>query len=57
MGWTEEQALATDVNAIAIAFRGRQEMFASIFGGATAKGADMTPTMTPGLFKAMFARG
>jgi len=33
LGWTEEQALSADVNAIEIAHLGRLEMLATVFGG------------------------
>lgn len=60
MGWTEEQALRTDVNAIKVAHKGRLDMLAAIFGGGdeddTPPEPEKLPEMTPALFRAMFAR-
>lgn len=60
MGWTEEQALRTDVNAIVVAHDGRKAMLAAIFGGGeeedTPPEPEKLPEMTPALFRAMFAR-
>lgn len=34
MGWTEEQTLRTTIPALELAFEGRCDMLAAIFGGA-----------------------
>lgn len=60
LGWSEEQALSADVNAIQVGMRGRVAMLKAVFGGSedapTAPAAKPEPVrvMTPGLFKAMF---
>ena len=60
MGWTEEQAMRTDVNAIVVAHAGRKAMLRAIFGGddemAEPAKPEKLPEMTPALFRAMFAR-
>lgn len=56
LGWTEEQALSTDVNAICVAMQGRVAMLRAIFGGSdAAAGPDISERlMTPELFDAVF---
>lgn len=43
LGWTETEALSADVNAIAIAHRGRVAMLATVFGGGEAPVEKMGP--------------
>jgi hypothetical protein len=58
MGWSEEQALRSDVNAIQVAYEGRCDMLKAIFGGEDddepRTGDKAGPPMTPELFDAMF---
>ena len=64
LGWTEEQALASDVNAIVVAYGGRTDMLRWIFGSSEEESAAPAPqttaemkqpqTVTPTLFKALF---
>ena len=57
LGWTEQQALATDVNAIAIALEGRMQMFETVGWIKRADGGRAEPAaaeITPELFDAMF---
>ena len=52
MGWTEEQARVTDVNAIEVAYRGRMAMLKAIFGGKDDPASvDVTklPELKPGM--------
>jgi hypothetical protein len=61
LGWTEEQALAADVNAIIIAHKGRMSLLETIFGKPKDKeevkaAEKATDVMTPGMFKAMFSK-
>ena len=57
LGWTEEQALKSDVNAIQIAYAGRIDLLTHIFG----KRKDDKPNvasrpLTPQLFDALFSK-
>ncbi|MER8925781.1 hypothetical protein [Mesorhizobium sp. M0859] len=58
MGWSEEQALKSDVNAIEIAYLGRLQMLRSIFGGGEdepeTKKPDRQAISTGAQFDAMF---
>lgn len=65
LGWTEEQALASDVNAIVVAYGGRTDMLRWIFGSSedednpapapqTTAEKKAPQTVTPTLFKALF---
>jgi len=57
LGWTEEQTLATDMQSIEAAYRGRHEMLRSLAGREIAPAkieAEQVRTMTPELFMAMF---
>lgn len=51
LGWTEDQALSADVNAIEVAMRGKVAMLQAIFG-ASDKGVDSAtlPEAGPGMF-------
>ncbi|ODT10505.1 MAG: hypothetical protein ABS35_42015 [Kaistia sp. SCN 65-12] len=54
-GWTEEQALASDVNAIAVAYEGRLDMFETIGFIKREKAAQVSARpMSPELFDAVF---
>lgn len=59
LGWSEEQALSADVNAIAVAMQGRVAMLRAVFGGGeqptevTPKDVSARP-MSPQLFDALF---
>lgn len=56
MGWTEEQALRTDVNAIQAAYEGRCDMFRALFGSGEPAASTVVSSqpMTAELFDAMF---
>lgn len=58
LGWTEHQALATDVNAIAVAYEGRVDMLKAIFGDGSKPAGDKPKAsshkMSPALFDALF---
>lgn len=59
MGWSEDQALRSDVNAIRVAYEGRCDMLKAIFGGEDDDDQPRTgdksgPPMTTALFDAMF---
>lgn len=56
MGWTEEQALRTDANAIQIAYEGCCDKYRAIFGSTepAAATAVSSQPMTAELFDAMF---
>lgn len=63
LGWTEEQALAADVNAIVAGYDGRIHMWQTVFGGGDepttlSKGKGVAPSgltpLTPKAFDAMF---
>lgn len=60
MGWTEEQAMRADVNAIQVAHAGRLDMLKAVFGSGDGPTEppepEKLPVMTPALFRAMFAR-
>jgi hypothetical protein len=60
VGWTEEQTLATDMQSIEAAYRGRHEMLCSLAGKeiqpAKVESVQPVMTMTPQLFTAMFGR-
>lgn len=47
LGWTEQQSLAADVNAIVIAYDGRMDMFKAV-GWVTEK-AEQLPEFGPGM--------
>jgi hypothetical protein len=51
LGWSEDQALAADVNAILVGFAGKQAMLAAIFGTAddTVENAHTLPEFGPGM--------
>jgi len=57
LGWTERQALAADVNAILAGYDGRLDLFETIGWierkAPEPKARDL-PTLTPGMFRAMF---
>lgn len=56
LGWTEEQTLQTTIPALELAYQGRCEMLAAIFGGKdSAPAVDNTRPMTPELFDAVFS--
>lgn len=66
LGWTEHDALKTDVNAILLALEGRKAMLRYIFGpetpspprpvpGRAPKPASL-PAFTPAAFDALFKR-
>lgn len=56
LGWTEQQALSSDVNAIAVAYEGRVGMLKAIFGdGSKSEKAKVSSReMSPVLFDALF---
>lgn len=58
LGWTEEQALATDVNAITAAHRGRVAMLRATFGSSEPASGDANlrseSVMSPALYDAVF---
>lgn len=58
MGWPEETTLNSSMAYIETAYRGRMKMLAAIFGGSkteeTAPAEDVTQTLTPQLFDALF---
>ncbi len=60
VGWTEEQTLATDMQSIEIAYRGRHEMLQALAGKEVAPAKVETQdkiqrvAMTPQLFTAIF---
>ncbi len=56
VGWTEEQTLATDMQSIEIAYRGRHEMLQALAGKEIDPAKiDAAPvTMTPQMIAAMF---
>lgn len=59
LGWSEEQAMSADVNAIEVGMRGKVAMLKAIFGGGEdGSGAPARPIsdrpMTPALFDALF---
>ncbi|RVD66407.1 hypothetical protein [Mesorhizobium sp. M7A.F.Ca.ET.027.03.2.1] len=56
LGWSEEQALASDVNAIMVGYEGRCDMLRSIFGGGEERPPPPLPVMTPSVLKAMFSK-
>jgi hypothetical protein len=62
IGWTEEQTLATDMQSIEAAYRGRHEMLQSLAGKEIAQakigsvGSSPELAMTPSLFVAMFGK-
>ena len=37
LGWSEEQTLSSDVNAILVGMRGKVQMLRAVFGGAEQK--------------------
>ncbi|RWE96472.1 hypothetical protein [Mesorhizobium sp.] len=57
LGWTEEQALRTDVNAIRVAYQGRTSMLRAIFGGEDEPEPKKQPITTGDQFDAMFGVG
>ncbi len=58
LGWTEEQALAADVNAIVVAHRGRVAMLKAVFGSSEEAPGDKhlrsESIITPALYDAVF---
>lgn len=59
LGWTEDAALAADVNAILVAHRGRAAMLGAVFGGSessaqTDQHVRSEREMTPALYDAVF---
>lgn len=54
LGWSVEQALSSDVNAIAVGMSGRVAMFRAIFGTAEKPEPTALRPMTPELFDALF---
>lgn len=52
LGWSEDQALGADVNAIMVGFAGKSDMLGKIFGGApeTAAEPEAGPPMTMAMF-------
>lgn len=50
LGWSEEQALNADMNAILIAFQGRQDMWRFVFGGEGEPEPGNLPAAGPGMF-------
>jgi hypothetical protein len=60
LGWTEEQTLAADVNAIMVGMSGRWAMLEAVFGADQSAPSPPQPqpatqAMTPELFDAVFA--
>jgi hypothetical protein len=58
LGWSEEQALAADVNAIICGHDGKLDMFEVVGWIKREKpaGKGKQPVMTPALFRAKFGR-
>lgn len=59
IGWTEQQTLATDMQSIEAAYRGRHEMLQSLAGKELRPArietvAPAMTTMTPNMFAAIF---
>ncbi len=55
VGWTEEQTLATNMQSIEIAYRGRHEMLQSLAGKEINPARiEREQAMTPNLFAAIF---
>lgn len=50
LGWTEDQALAADVNAIEVAMRGKVTMLRAIYGAADENEPAVLPEATAGMF-------
>lgn len=56
LGWTEEQALAADVNTIAVGMRGKIAMLRAVFGGTDDTPPAELPTLTPDILSAVLKR-
>lgn len=56
VGWTEEQALSADVNAIEVAMRGKVAMLQQIFGGGDDDPAAVDISKLPEAGPGMFSR-
>lgn len=65
IGWTEDQVLWCDINALRIAYMGRVDMLQAIFGKAPDPRAPPPPptggggkpvVMTPKIFDSMFGK-
>lgn len=57
LGWSEDQALAADVNAIAAGYAGKLDMLKAVFGSSEETPADpqvQTRPMTEELFDTLF---
>jgi hypothetical protein len=48
LGWSEEQALSADVNAILVGYRGKTDMLRQIFGSAEDDDPAKLPAFRPG---------
>lgn len=55
LGWTEEQALKADVNAILIAQEGRIDMFCAVGWMKKKEPEAPLPVLTPKVFSSVFS--
>jgi hypothetical protein len=53
LGWTEPEAMAADVNAIAVAMKGRFAMLRAVFGGEEEE--EPLATLKPGVMGSAFS--
>jgi hypothetical protein len=56
LGWSEEQALSADVNAILVGYRGKVDMLTAIFGSADDEPAEHLPVFTPDAMRGLSKR-
>lgn len=56
LGWTEEQALSSDVNAIEVGMRGKVAMLQAIFGSGKDDPAAVDISSLPEAGPGMFSR-
>jgi type IV secretory pathway VirJ component len=53
LGWSEEETLSADMNAIEVAHAGRVAMLSAIFGGGKEDKPVELPAFTPGAMRSL----
>lgn len=57
LGWTEQEAMAADVNAIAVGYQGRRDLLESVFGRSEEETPpEELPVLTQEGFAGLFNR-